>query len=83
MHYNVYIDVYKGAKAMRTNIVIDDELIRQAMEISGIHTKKDVVSAALSEFVTRLNRRDLKELRGNVMFADGYDYKSAREGHPK
>jgi Arc/MetJ family transcription regulator len=66
---------------MRTNIVIDDELMQRAMEISCIRSKREMVNTAISEFVARHERRDLSELRGKISFADGYDYKSARDGH--
>ncbi len=64
---------------MRTNIVIDDELMKIAMHISGLSTKKEVVNMALHEFVQNRSRKDLKELRGKILFADGYDYKSHRK----
>lgn len=64
---------------MRTNIVIDDALMQRAMEISGLKTKKEVVEIAITEFVARRTRKDLKELRGKILFADDYDYKAARE----
>lgn len=64
---------------MRTNIVIDDALMQRAMEVSGLKTKKEVVEIAISEFVERHSRKDLKELRGKILFADNYDYKAARE----
>lgn len=65
---------------MRTNIVIDDEMMRQAMAVSGIKTKRGVVEQAIQEFVARRTRKDLLELRGRVQFADDYDYKALREG---
>lgn len=65
---------------MRTNIVIDNKLIEQAMRISGLTTKKDVVDRALREFVQRRTQKDLSELRGKIQFADDYDYKALREG---
>ncbi|MDR0818889.1 MAG: type II toxin-antitoxin system VapB family antitoxin [Oscillospiraceae bacterium] len=68
---------------MRTNIVIDEELMRKAMELSGIGSKKEVVNTAISEFVARRSRRDLMDLRGKITFADGYDYKTARERNPQ
>lgn len=64
---------------MRTNIDIDDALMRQALAVSGLGTKKDVVHDALKEYVERRTRRDLKELRGQVSFADDYDHKAMRE----
>jgi len=66
---------------MRTNIVIDDELIEQAMRVSGLSIKKDIVALALKEFVERRVRKDLADLRGKINFAEGYDYKLMRESH--
>lgn len=65
---------------MRTNIVIDDELMQEAMRVSGLTTKKDVVDKALIEFVERRTRKDLTEIRGKIQFADDYDYKAMRKG---
>ncbi len=65
---------------MRTNIVIDDEIMRTAMEVSGISTKKGVVEQAIREFVARRTRKNLAELRGKVRFADNYDYTVHRKG---
>lgn len=63
---------------MRTNIMIDDALMKEALTLSGIKTKRDVVQKALEEYVRNLKKRDLRELRGKVRFAEGYDYKKAR-----
>lgn len=65
---------------MRTNIVIDDNLMEQAMRLSGLSTKKEVVERALLEFVQRRTRRDLAELQGKIRFVDDYDYRAGREG---
>lgn len=64
---------------MRTNIVIDDRLVEEAMALSKLRTKREVVQQALEEFVRSLKRRDLREIRGKIRFADGYDYKAARK----
>ncbi|MFO7952750.1 MAG: type II toxin-antitoxin system VapB family antitoxin [Bacillota bacterium] len=66
---------------MRTNIVIDDDLIEEAMRVSDFTTKKEVVNKALEEFVQNRSRKDLKELKGKIYFADEYDYKLHREGY--
>lgn len=63
---------------MRTNIVIDDSLIEEAMTLSKLKTKKEVVHQALEEYVHALKKRDLRDLRGKVRLADGYDYKKLR-----
>ena len=65
---------------MRTNIEIDNSLIKKAMEISGLKTKKEIVNRALAEFVANHSRKDLKELKGKIELAHNYDYKAYREG---
>jgi len=67
---------------MRTNIVINEELISQAMEISQLTTKKEVVNLALQEYVSNHSRLNLMDLKGQIQFADGYDHKMLREGRP-
>jgi Arc/MetJ family transcription regulator len=54
--------------------------MQDAMSLSGIKTKKEVVELALSEFVRRRTQKNLAELRGKICFADDYDYKKARSG---
>lgn len=63
---------------MRTNIVIDDALMKEALTLSGMKTKRDIVNKALEEFVRNLKKKDLREIRGKVRFAAGYDYKKMR-----
>jgi Arc/MetJ family transcription regulator len=63
---------------MRTNIMIDDALMKEALTLSRMKTKRDVVQRALEEFVRNLKKKDLREIRGKVQFATGYDYKKMR-----
>ena len=65
---------------MRTNIVLDDNIMKKAMLLSGLKTKKEVVEKALQEFVTNYSRKNLLDLKGQIRFSDDYDYKSLREG---
>ena len=67
---------------MRTNIVIDDELMTQAMKLSQLKTKKEVVDLALQEYVNNHSRLNLLDLKGQIRFADGYDHRALREGAP-
>ncbi len=65
---------------MRTNIVLDDQLVREAMELTGIKTKKELVNLALNELVKKRKQKDLRDLKGKIVFDESYDYKAAREG---
>ena len=49
---------------MRTNIVLDDELVKLAMELSGLKTKKAVVEESLKAFVRLQKQRSLKDSFG-------------------
>lgn len=51
---------------MRTNIVIDDKLIRQGMKHTGIRTKKGVVDFALRELIKRRERKKILLLKGKL-----------------
>ena len=63
---------------MRTNIVLDDELVAKAMELSGINTKRQIVNAALEEYVAARSRLNLMDIMGTIRFSDDYDYKKTR-----
>ena len=65
---------------MRTNIVIDETLMAEAKQLTGLATMKEVVNEALLELVQRKKVRGLGELKGRIRFAEGYDYKALREG---
>jgi Arc/MetJ family transcription regulator len=65
---------------MRTNIVLDPELVKRAFRLSDAQTKKDLVDEALRELVRVRGRRPLKDLKGKIRFREGYDYKRLREG---
>jgi len=66
---------------MRTNIVLDDNLVDEAFKYAeSIHTKKDLIEIALKEFVKNRKMKNIRDLKGKVLFADGYDYKKMRAG---
>ena len=65
---------------MRTNVVLDDKLVENALSVSGISTKKELITIALKEFIKNRTRLDIRDLKGKISFKDGYDYKSLRKG---
>jgi len=64
---------------MRTNIVIDDQLLEEAFTVSKARTKKDLIHEALKELIRLKKRKDLTELAGSIDFFEGYDHKKLRE----
>src|ERR1022692_1138285 len=49
---------------MRTNIVLDDRLVKEVMRLSKARTKREAVDLALREFVSRGKQRDILALIG-------------------
>ncbi len=64
---------------MRTNIVIDETLLKEAFSVSQAKTKKDLVHEALRELIRLRKRKDLTELAGKIDFFEGYDHKKLRK----
>ena len=63
---------------MRTNIVIDDELLNEAFSVSNAKTKKDLIHEALREFIRLKSRKLLTDLAGAIKFYKNYDHKQLR-----
>ncbi len=63
---------------MRTNIVLDDELVAEALRVSGARTKRAVVDLALRELVARHRQRALRRLAGEALIDPAYDVREAR-----
>lgn len=63
---------------MRTNIVIDDELMAEAMKATGMKTKREVVDKALRELVQRHAQRQILELVGQDLIDPDYDVAEVR-----
>ena len=51
---------------MRTNIEIDDRLMREAMRSSGAKTKRAVVEEALRLLVRTRGQAGIRRLRGRI-----------------
>jgi Arc/MetJ family transcription regulator len=64
---------------MRTNIVLDEKLIKEAFKYSRAKSKKELIAIVLKEFVENKRRLNLLDLEGKIEFAKGYDYKSLRD----
>ena len=65
---------------MRTNIVLNEELVKEAFIYSqAISTKRELIETALREYVNNRKRKNIRELKGMIKFRDGYDYKEMRK----
>lgn len=62
---------------MRTNIVIDDTLLSEALSCTGLSTKKAVIEEALRTLVRLKSQEQIRSLRGQLRW-DG-DLHAMRE----
>ena len=63
---------------MATNLAIDDSLLEQAKGVSGLRTKKAVVTQALVEYIQKRQQLKALELFGAIDYDEGYDHKAQR-----
>lgn len=63
---------------MITNIDIDEELVAEAMKVSGARTKREVVDRALREMVARARRPRFSDFHGVGDIDPAYDPKASR-----
>ena len=62
----------------RTNIELDDRLIREGMKRTGLQTKRELVHEALESYVRKQRLKDFLKLKGKVRWAG--DLKKMRRG---
>ena len=62
---------------MRTNIVIDDKLLADAIKATGAATKREVVELGLAALVKLYKQKKLKSMRGKAAWTG--DLESMRD----
>jgi Arc/MetJ family transcription regulator len=58
---------------MRTNVVIDDALLADAMACTGLKTKKAVIERALQTLIRLRQQEEVRELRGKLRWEGDLD----------
>lgn len=58
---------------MRTNIVIDDKLMDDALKASGLHTKREAVEEGLKALIKLKKQADIRKLRGQLKWEGDLD----------
>lgn len=58
---------------MRTNIVIDDKIMNEAIEASGITTKRAVVEEALKLLIRLRKQAKIRKLKGRLVWEGNLD----------
>ncbi len=58
---------------MRTNIVIDDNLMNDAMKLTGITTKREAVELGLKTLIRLKKQESIKKFRGKLKWEGDLD----------
>jgi Arc/MetJ family transcription regulator len=58
---------------MRTNIEIDDDLMDEALKVSGLATKREVVEAGLRLLVQIKQQQRIRRFRGKLRWEGDLD----------
>jgi Arc/MetJ family transcription regulator len=58
---------------MRTNIEIDDKLMKEAQKLSALKTKRAVIDAALRMFVRVQHQQEILKLGGKIHWEGNID----------
>ena len=58
---------------MRTNIVIDDDLMAEAMHVTGVSTKREAVDLGLRALVRLRRQAEIKHFRGKLEWKGDLD----------
>jgi Arc/MetJ family transcription regulator len=58
---------------MRTNIVLDEELIERAQKLTGIKTKRELVQEALRTLILLREQAEVRTLRGKLKWEGNLD----------
>ena len=64
---------YTRLADMRTNIVIDDKLIAEAIKVTGASTKKEAVELGLKALIQLKRQEQIRGLRGKLKWKDDLD----------
>jgi Arc/MetJ family transcription regulator len=63
---------------MATNLALDDRLLEEALKIGGKATKKDTVTEALQEYISRRKQARVTDLFGTIDYDPKHNYKKQR-----
>ena len=63
---------------MATNLALDDRLLAEALKIGGKATKRETVTEALQEYISRRKQAGVLDLFGSVDYDPKYAYKTQR-----
>ena len=66
---------------MPTNVKLDDKIVAEAVKLGRHKTKREAVSAALSEYVRRRRQAGIEDLYGTIEYPSDWNPKAMRRSH--
>ncbi|MCM1984433.1 type II toxin-antitoxin system VapB family antitoxin [Lyngbya confervoides] len=64
---------------MRTNIDLDEALVKEALELTQVSTKKELVHLALQELIRSRKKKSLLDLAGQIQLDEDFDLDQMRK----
>lgn len=64
---------------MEITFNIDEKLFEEALQLTKLTTKEELLSLALQELVRSRRKKNLLDLAGKIHFAPDFDHKALRE----
>jgi len=58
---------------MRTNIVIDDDLMSDALQVTGLKTKREAVELGLKALIRLKKQEEIKKFKGKLEWEGDLD----------
>ncbi len=58
---------------MRTNIVIDDKLMRDTLRVTGLKTKREAVELGLKTLLRLTGQEQIRQFRGKLKWTGDID----------
>ncbi len=58
---------------MRTNIVIDDDLMTDVLQVTGLKTKREAVELGLRTLIRLKKQEEIKQFKGKLKWDDNLD----------
>ena len=64
---------------MNVPLNVDEALLNEALELTQLTTRDELINLALREFVHSRRKKNLLELAGQIQFSPDFDHKILRE----
>ncbi|HIK11847.1 MAG TPA: type II toxin-antitoxin system VapB family antitoxin [Oscillatoriaceae cyanobacterium M33_DOE_052] len=63
---------------MKTSIELNEELVKEALQLTNFQTEQELINFALEELVRARKKHNLLDLSGEIELLPDYDYKALR-----